>query len=139
MGEDDALAIDPADMRKTYAIAAPLLFMVEVLIALFVEDQFVRPYLGDALAVMLVYAGLRATTPLGMVPALCIALAVALVIEVAQALNVLGAFGLADNQFARVALGGAFDMLDMAAYVAGGIAVLAIECGLARGGRGKKR
>jgi len=126
-------------MRKTYAAAALLLFIVEVLIALFVRDQFVRPYLGDVLAVMLVYAALRAATPLGMASALWTALGIALVIEVAQALNLLGALGLADNQFARVVLGGAFDMLDMAAYLAGGAAILAIESGFRRAGRGQGR
>ncbi|MCF8508091.1 MAG: DUF2809 domain-containing protein [Hyphomonadaceae bacterium] len=122
--------------RAAYGIAALILLVVEVLIALFVNDQFVRPYLGDVLAVVLVYASLRAVTPMGFTPALCIALGIALVIEVAQALNLLGALGLADNQFARIVLGGAFDMLDMAAYLAGGIAVLAVESGSRRAGRG---
>ena len=137
MGEDDAVAIEAADMRKAYAVAAILLFVVEVLIALFVRDHFVRPYLGDVLAVMLVYAALRAVTPLGIAAALGVALGIALVIEVAQALNLLGALGLADNQFARIVLGGAFDMRDMAAYLAGGIVVLAVESGLRRAGRGQ--
>jgi hypothetical protein len=122
--------------RAAYGIAALILLVVEVLIALFVNDQFVRPYLGDVLAVVLVYASLRAVTPMWSTPALCIALGIALVIEVAQALNLLGALGLADNQFARIVLGGAFDMLDMAAYLAGGIVVLAVESGLRRAGRG---
>lgn len=126
-------------MRNGYALAAIFLFAVEVLIALFVRDQFVRPYLGDVIAVMLVYAVLRAVTPLGVWSALSIALGIALVIEVAQALNLLGALGLADNRFARVVLGGAFDMLDMAAYVAGGAAVLAIEVAVRRAGRGNGR
>jgi hypothetical protein len=107
-----------------------------VLIALFVRDRFVRPYLGDVLAVMLVYAVLRAATPMGVASALCVALAIALVIEVAQALNLLGALGLADNRFARIVLGWAFDMLDMAAYLAGGAAILAIEIAVRRVGRG---
>ena len=51
-------------MRWGYALAALVLFAVEVVIALFVRDAFVRPYLGDVLAVMLVYAVLRAVTPL---------------------------------------------------------------------------
>jgi hypothetical protein len=123
--------------RAAYGIAALILLVVEVLIALFVNDQFVRPYLGDVLAVVLVYASLRAVTRMGFTPALCIALGIALVIEVAQALNLLGALGLADNQFARIVLGGAFDMLDMAAYLAGGVVVLAVESGLRRAGRGQ--
>lgn len=123
--------------RAAYGIAALILLVVEVLIALFVNDQFVRPYLGDVLAVMLVYAALRAATPMGFSPALSIALGIALVIKVAQALNLLGALGLADNQFARIVLGGSFDMLDMAAYLAGGVVVLALESGLRRAGRGQ--
>lgn len=126
-------------MRTAYALAAIVLFVVEVLIALFVRDAFVRPYLGDVLAVMLVYTVLRAATPLEVASALGIALAIALVIEVAQALNLLGALGLADDRFARIVLGGAFDMLDIAAYCAGGAAVLAVEFGLRRAGRGNGR
>ena len=52
---------------------------------------------------------------------------------------VLGALGLADNQFARFVLGGAFDMLDMAAYLAGGVVVVAVESGLRRARRGQGR
>ena len=126
-------------MRKAYAVAAIFLFVVEVVIALFVRDWFVRPYLGDVLAVMLVYAVLRAATPLGVASALGFALGIALVIEVAQAFNLLGALGLADNQFPRFVLGGAFDMLDMAAYLAGGVVVVAVESGLRRARRGQGR
>jgi hypothetical protein len=126
-------------MRKAYAVAAIFLFVVEVVIALFVRDRFVRPYLGDVLAVMLVYAVLRAATPLGVASALGFALGIALVIEVAQAFNLLGALGLADNQFARVVLGGAFDMLDMAAYLAGGGVVVAVESVLRRARREQGR
>ena len=110
-----------------------------MVIALFVRDRFARPYLGDVLAVMLVYAVLRAATPLGPASALGLALGIALVIEVAQAFNLLGALGLADNQFARFVLGGAFDMLDMAAYLAGGVVVVAVESGLRRARRGQGR
>lgn len=125
--------------RTAYGIAALILLGVEVLIALFVNDQFVRPYLGDVLAVMLVYAALRAATPMGFTAALCIALVIALVIEVAQALNLLGALGLSDNRLARVVLGGAFDMLDLAAYAAGGAVVSGVEFAMRRVGRGNAR
>ena len=113
--------------RKTYALAALILFAIEVCIALFVRDAFIRPYIGDVLAVGLVYAALCAITPLRMIPAIAITLAIALVIEIAQAMNLLGAIGLADNQLARIVLGGAFDWLDLAAYAAGAILVAAVE------------
>ena len=38
--------------RPGHALAAVILLVVEVLIALSVRDRFVRPYLGDVLAVV---------------------------------------------------------------------------------------
>ena len=122
-------------VRRIYAIAALLLFAVEVLIALFVRDVFVRSYIGDVLAVMLVYSALRTMTPLGATTAIAVTLAIAAAIEIAQALNVLGALGLGDNQIARTVFGGVFDWLDIAAYLVGAAAVLALERMFRRGGR----
>ena len=41
--------------RKTYFILSILLFIIEVLIALFAHDEFIRPYVGDLLVVVLLY------------------------------------------------------------------------------------
>lgn len=38
-----------------YFISAIALFIIEVLIALFVHDNFIRPYFGDYLVVILLY------------------------------------------------------------------------------------
>lgn len=114
-------------MRRGYLVAAIVLFAIEVLIALFVRDDFVRPYLGDVLAVALVYCGLRAVTPLGVRAALFATLAIAFAIEIAQALQLLATLGLADNAVARVVLGGTFDWADLAAYLAGAGVIALIE------------
>lgn len=45
--------------RLFYLITALLLLMTEVLIALFVHDRFIRPYAGDILVVLLIYALVR--------------------------------------------------------------------------------
>ena len=42
-----------------YFLFALALFMIEVLIALFVHDSFIRPYLGDFLVVILIYCAVR--------------------------------------------------------------------------------
>lgn len=127
-------------IRTSYAIIALVLFVIEVLIALFVRDGFIRPYAGDVLAVMLVYTGLRAIAPLGEFLAMSVTLAIAFAIEIAQALNLLGALGLSGNALARTILGGSFDWLDIAAYVAGALIVVVIElrlCSRARRPAGK--
>jgi len=112
--------------RPRYALAAALLLAVEVVIALFVRDRFVRPYLGDVLAVMLVYCGLRAVLPLRVLPAALLAFAIGAMIEFGQAIHVLDLLGVHDR-VARVVLGGSFEWLDFVAYAAGAVAVLVIE------------
>jgi len=121
-------------LRLFYAAAAVALFCVEVAIAAFVNDSFVRPYIGDVLAILLVYTALRAATPLSLRSAIAITLVIAVLIELAQAAKLLNALGLGENRLARIIFGGSFDWLDLAAYAAGGLIIVGIE--LARPGKG---
>ncbi len=114
-------------VRPGYAIAALVIFLLELAIALFVRDDFVRPYVGDVLAIGLVYCALRAVTPLRLGSALVLTLAIALVIELAQAANLLGALNLSDNALARTVLGGSFDWFDLLAYGAGAVVIVVVE------------
>lgn len=119
-------------LRGIYVVAALVLFIVELLIALFVTDGFVRGYLGDVLVVALVYAALRAMTRMSVAQALAVTLGVALAVEIGQALGVLKMLGLADNRLAAIVFGGVFDMLDIAAYLAGGALVVIGELSFRR-------
>lgn len=113
--------------RLNYAIATLAIFLIEVLIARYVRDAFIRPYGGDVLAVMLVYVGLRAVTSLRVGPAVAVALAIAFGVEVAQALNLITTLGLENVQLARTVLGTSFAWGDLAAYGAGAVMVLIVE------------
>ena len=117
----------PERPRSVFIIAAITLFAIEVVIALFVRDAFIRPYIGDVLAVALVYAVLRAATPLSLRSALGITLAIAIMIEVAQAAKLLSALGLGENELARIIFGGSFDWLDLLAYAVGGGVMVLVE------------
>ncbi len=121
--------------RVAYLIIGIALLATVVLIALFVRDAFIRPYVGDVLAVALVYSVLRAATPLSRVGSAAVALGIAAAIEIAQALNMLGALGLSGNTLARTVLGGSFDWLDMAAYAAGAVISLAVDAKFSRAAR----
>ncbi|NBW10589.1 MAG: DUF2809 domain-containing protein [Caulobacteraceae bacterium] len=113
--------------RGFYALAALIVFGIEVVIALFVHDGFVRPYLGDALVIGLIYLVLRAVTPLPVLPAVAATLAFAFAVEFAQALNLIDALGLRSNALARTVLGSSYDLRDFVAYAAGGMGVIALE------------
>lgn len=100
---------------------------MEVAIALFVRDRFVRPYLGDVLAVLLVYCGLRAVLPLRVLPAAALAFAIGALIEFGQGVNLLDLLGMRDNEMIAVILGGSFEWLDFVAYAAGALIALMVE------------
>lgn len=113
--------------RIGYGLAAIAVFAIEVLIALYLDDRLIRPYIGDVLAVILVYLVLRAVTPCKVVTAVVVALAIAAAIEFGQCFHLLDALGLSGNRVARIVLGGHFDVADFACYAAGGALALAAE------------
>ena len=114
-------------LRKRYALAFLLLLGVEVIIALFVHDRFVRPYLGDVLVVWVICAFLRTLFPTGLpwLPA-GVALFAALV-EVGQAFHLVDRLGLGHIPFFRILLGNTFDWADLLCYCAGAGLLLLIE------------
>ncbi|MCC2975784.1 DUF2809 domain-containing protein [Sphingomonas sp. PL-96] len=122
-----------------YAAAALLVFLLEVAIALWVRDRMIRPYLGDSLAVVLVYLTLRAATRLSVPSAIAAALAIAFAIELSQWFRLVNTLGLANNGIARVVLGTGFDLHDFAAYLLGGGLVLIGEAVLRASRRSRAR
>jgi hypothetical protein len=113
--------------RPGYAAAALAVLLIEVAIALWVHDRWIRPHGGDVLAVVLVYLGLRAVTPLRPGPAAAWAFAIACLVEIAQWAGLAGRLGLRADSVAGTVLGTMFDWGDILAYGAGAIAVLLVE------------
>ena len=113
--------------RKHYALLFLLLLGIEVFIALFVHDRFVRPYLGDVLVVVVVYAFLRTIFPTGL-PWLPVGVTLfAVAVEVSQYFHLVDLLGLGKIPFFRVLLGSVFDWADLVCYCVGGGAILLAE------------
>ncbi|MGI4738023.1 MAG: DUF2809 domain-containing protein [Janthinobacterium lividum] len=113
--------------ERTYALLAVGLLLVEILIARFAHDQFIRPYVGDFLATILLYCLLKSAWP---APAQRVALAALLVsyaIEAAQLAHLLHWLGWQHSPVARLVLGSQFEWGDMLAYTLGAALVLLIE------------
>lgn len=113
--------------RPSYALAAVVVFLIEVAIALWVHDDLIRPHGGDVLAVVLVYLGLRAVTPAGVRGGAAIAFAIAVVVEVSQWFRLAARLGLSANGLGETLIGSSFDTSDLIAYAIGALAILAIE------------
>lgn len=110
-----------------YFLLALLLFITEVLIALYVHDQFVRPYVGDYLVVFLIYFAVctfieakRWKIGLGV-------LLFADAVETMQYFHFVDRVGLADNKIASTVIGTGFSWVDIIAYTLGVATILWIE------------
>ena len=110
--------------RRRYGLVFLLLLGVEIVIALFVHDRFVRPYLGDVLVVWVVYAFARTLFPTGFpwLPAGVTLFAV--LVEVGQAFGLVDRLGLGHIRFFRILLGSVFDWADVLCYLIGGGLIL---------------
>jgi hypothetical protein len=113
--------------NKNYFALAALLFIVEALIAKYVHDRIIRPYIGDTLVVMLIYCFVRSflDTPV-VTTALCV-LGFAFLIEALQYFEIVKKLGLQHSKVASVIIGTSFAWMDIYAYIAGIILIVIIE------------
>ena len=94
-------------LRLIFALCALVLLGVEILIGLFVRDSFVRPYLGDALVVILIWCVVRVV-----IPDRCVWLSGALfmfavLVEVSQIFPLCDVLGI-ENRLIRTLMGTSF-------------------------------
>lgn len=113
--------------RPGYFLLALLFFVIEVIIALFIKDNFIRPYFGDFLVVIFIYCAVRAFIRSSPVKIATGVLVFALLIEVLQYFRIVDRLGLAGNRFAKTVIGYGFSWWDILAYTLGIITVLIVE------------
>jgi hypothetical protein len=113
--------------NKNYFGIAILIFIIEVLIALFVTDRFVRPYFGDVLVVILIYCFIKSFLRLPVFPLAMAVLVFAFTIETLQYFKIVVKLGLGKSQIARTVIGTSFAWADLVAYVVGIVIVLVVE------------
>ncbi|MBE5952041.1 MAG: DUF2809 domain-containing protein [Lachnospiraceae bacterium] len=111
--------MDVRKKRQGYFVTTVLLFGVEVLIALFVHDTFVRPYVGDVLVVMVIYAFVRIFVPEKMRLLPLYVFLFASCVEGLQAVHIVERLGLSGNRFFSVLIGATFDFKDIICYAVG--------------------
>lgn len=110
--------------NKKFFLLTLLLFITEVLIALFVKDRFVRPYVGDYLVVMLIYCFVRTFLNSPVLPTAIAVLLFAYLIETLQYFRLVDRLGLEHNIIAKTVIGYGFSWIDMLAYTLGIITIL---------------
>lgn len=113
--------------NKRYFLFTLLLFILEVIIALYVRDSIIRPYGGDFLVVIMLYYGVRAFINAFPWKIAIAVLAFSFLIETMQYFNLVDKLGLTNNIVAKTVIGYGFEWKDIIAYTLGIITVLIID------------
>jgi hypothetical protein len=113
--------------KSNYFILTILLFTVEVLIATFVHDQIIRPYIGDLLVVILIYCFVKSFFNFPVVSTAISVLLFSFLVEFLQYLKIVEVLGLQKNKIARIIIGTSFSWFDLVLYTIGISIVLIVE------------
>ena len=112
---------------KPHFLIATILLATEIAIALFAHDNFVRPYMGDLLVVMLLHFGARTITATAPQRVALVVLLFACFIELTQAFHLIDQLGLSGNIIAQLILGHQFQWLDLIMYATGCAFALVVD------------
>jgi hypothetical protein len=118
--------------QKTYFLLSLLLLLIEILIALFVTDNFIRPYVGDFLVVILLYCFIRSFSATPVFFTCSVVLVLSFSIEIAQYFQLVRLLQLDNNKLATTIIGSSFEWIDLVAYTLGIIFVLLAESNITR-------
>jgi len=113
--------------NRNYFIIASIILVIEVIIALFLNDKFIRPYFGDVLVVILIYCGIMTFVNCSYWVVATIAILFSFTVETLQYFNIIDKFGLQNNKIAQAVIGTSFSWKDLVCYSTGIIVVIIIE------------
>lgn len=112
--------------RSSFLISV-IIFFIEVLIAKFVNDAFIRPYGGDILVVILIYYFVKSFVQVKPFYLVLGVLLFAYMVEVGQYFRMVEVLGLQDYKVMRIVLGTSFSWIDILCYTVGAIICYLID------------
>ena len=117
----------PVKFNRNYFILTILIFCGEVLIALYVHDTIIRPYIGDLLVVVLLYCFVKSFLSVPVFATAIYVLVFSFLIETLQYFKIVNILGLQNSSIAKVIIGTSFAWIDLVAYTLGIVLVLFVE------------
>lgn len=115
------------NINKTYLVISILLLIVEIIIAIFVNDQFIRPIFGDYLASILLFYMIATFSKLSENKIALITLLISYTIAILQYIHILELLHLDKIKILKIVLGNSFSWTDMLAYTLGILTVILIH------------
>nr|WP_262904354.1 DUF2809 domain-containing protein [Christiangramia sediminis] len=92
---------------------------METFIAMYVKDDFIRPYLGDFLVVILLYCFLMAISKISVLKGLFVVLLFSFAVEFFQLINIVKVLQYQPPKMVMIVLGSSFSVWDLLAYSLG--------------------
>lgn len=116
-------------MNKRIGYAAGFLFLlfIEIIIALYLHDAFIRPYGGDILVVALLYSFIRIFKPNGIKWLPLYVFLFAVTVEFLQYFRLAHILGIGKHTIPGIILGSVYDIKDIICYAVGCMAIALIE------------
>lgn len=113
--------------KLIYLLIFLCLLATEIVIALFVNDAFIRPYVGDMLVTLLLCCLCRVIVPCKVRPLPVYVFIFAACVEIGQYFDLVALLGLADNRIISIALGRTFSWMDLVCYAVGCVAAFLLD------------
>lgn len=108
-----------------YFIGFLMFLGIEVLIALYINDNFIRPLVGDMLVMALMYTAIKSFIQIETKFLPLYLLIFAFAVELSQGMGLVNIIGLGDNKVANIVMGSTFDKNDLLSYaIASGVLVI---------------
>ena len=106
-------------LRLTYIAVFAILLLIEIFIAMFIHDNFIRPYIGDMLVTILICCLCRTVIPKSVSALPIYVFVFATLVEVAQYFDVVKLLGLENNTLLSTIIGTTFSYVDLICYGVG--------------------
>jgi len=113
--------------NKLYFVYFLILLIIEVAIAIFIKEGFIRSTFGDFLVVMLIYCFVNSFIKAKPIYMALVVLIFAYVIEFLQLFQILKTLNLENNKILVTVFGSTFQMSDLIFYTLGVVTILIIE------------
>src|SRR5471030_466133 len=104
-----------------------ILLIAEIAISLFIHDNIIRPFVGDALVVCVIYFFIRSFIRKSMKFLPVYVFLFACLIEVGQYFNLVSLLHMENIRIARIIIGSTFDLNDIFCYFVGMILIFVYE------------
>ncbi|MDH1602930.1 DUF2809 domain-containing protein [Empedobacter sp. GD03739] len=112
--------------KKSFTIAI-IIFLIEVIIALYIKDKIIRPFVGDILVVIFIYYFIKAFINTKAINIAIFTLFFSFIVEILQYFNFVEMIGLGHNKAARIIIGTSFSWIDLLCYFIGFILLFLID------------